>query len=194
MAARKERMPFVQFNLWHYLSIVEQLEEDTSQHLVYWLIISHVTQMTSERGFPLDIQKPHRTASEFWKIFFKEAVIRRHWVCTLMNSSNKLLCSERSLLPSFFFCFALFSRATSITAYNTVSRCAKRAQAGVSPSPHNAKRHWLEKTFENAEMKRLDYIFFLIPVLKCTLLYFSSSHTQTNTAPCNNKQYRTASL
>lgn len=38
-------------------------------------------------------------------------------------------------------------------------------------------------------MKFLDYIFFLIPVLNCALLYFSSSHTQTDRAPCNNKQY-----
>lgn len=89
-----------------------------------------------------------------------------------------------------FFYFAQFSWATSVMINDTVSLCQKSSNWCLA----SAKRHGFKKIFENAEMKLLDDIFFLIPVLNCALLYFSSSHTQTDRAPCNNKQYWTASL
>lgn len=89
----------------------------------------------------------------------------------------------------FLFC-PVFKGCVYHSRQYRVSLCQKSSSWCLA----NSKRHWLKKTFENAETKLLDYIFFLIPVLKYTLLYFSSSHTQTNTAPCNNKQYWTDSL
>lgn len=100
----------------------------------------------------------------------------------------------RCSVLSAHFLLTSFSVLPCFHIYRSLQYCVSLCQMSSSWCLANAKRHWLKKTYENAEMKLLDYIFFLIPVLKYTLLHFSSSHTQTNTAPCNNKQYWTASL